>query len=67
MKIILFILINLFIFTTYTNASEIASKEALIKKANNGNIQAMIELNKIYLFLKQKRVLSFIKSGITLY
>ncbi|RXJ80531.1 tetratricopeptide repeat protein [Arcobacter sp. F2176] len=61
MKIILFILINLFIFTTYTNASEIASKEALIKKANKGNIQAMIELNKIYLFPQTKEGFEFYK------
>lgn len=61
MKIILFILINLFIFTTYTNASEISSKEALIKKANKGNIQAMIELNKIYLFPQTKEGFEFYK------
>ncbi|WP_419768633.1 tetratricopeptide repeat protein [Arcobacter sp.] len=61
MKIILFILINLFIFTTYTNASEISSKEALIKKANKGNIQAMIKLNKIYLFPQTKEGFEFYK------
>ncbi|MGB5868168.1 MAG: hypothetical protein WBG69_09890 [Arcobacteraceae bacterium] len=61
MKIFLFLLIHLFLFTTYTNASEISSKQELIKKANNGNIQAMIELNKIYLFPQTKEGFEFYK------
>ncbi|MGB5868169.1 MAG: hypothetical protein WBG69_09895, partial [Arcobacteraceae bacterium] len=59
MRILFFILINIFILTTYANASEVQSKQTLIKKANKKDVQAMIELNKIYLFPQTKEGVDF--------
>ena len=59
MRILFFILINIFILTTYANASQVQSKQTLIKKANKNDVQAMLELNKIYLFPQTKEGVDF--------